>query len=62
MSHRSKRDHTPCGLARVAKYKAKRKPQCNGGDGCQRCWHKWHIVNVRGGRDDRPRGAEGYTP
>lgn len=50
-----------CVPSRVERYKARRKPACNGGLGCYRCWHKWHIINVRGGRDDRPRGAEGFT-
>lgn len=61
MSHRSKRDYKECGWARVERYKAIMKPRCNGGDGCRRCWDKWHIVNNRGGLDDRPKGAEGAT-
>ncbi len=61
MSHRSKRDYVECGLARVERYKAVHKPRCNGGDGCNRCWHKWHIVHARGGQDDRPAGSPGAT-
>lgn len=51
-----------CAWSRVHRYKAARKPACNGGDGCRRCWDKWHVVNARGGRDDRPRGADGAAP
>lgn len=50
-----------CGWSRVERYKAIYKPRCNDGSGCKRCWDKWHIVNVRGGKDDRPEGSEGAT-
>lgn len=64
MAHRAKTkaNHRECCWSRVERYKATRTPRCNGGDGCHRCWHKWHIVNVRGGRDDRPAATEGATP
>ena len=41
MSH----DHKECSPSRVAKYQAKRKPRCNGGPGCKRCWDKWATVH-----------------
>lgn len=40
-----------CTPSKVKRYKAIRKPQCNSGQGCKACWDKWHVVNVRGGRD-----------
>lgn len=43
-----------CVPSRVDRYKAKLKPKCNGGVGCRRCWDKWHVVNARDGKDDRP--------
>jgi hypothetical protein len=61
MSHRSKRDHKECGWSRVERYQGKRKPRCNDGDGCKRCWDKYHIMNNRGGHDDRPPGIPGST-
>jgi hypothetical protein len=51
-----------CTPGRVRRYKGVHKPRCNDGIGCYRCWHKWHIVQNRGGRDDRPAGAQGATP
>lgn len=51
-----------CTMSKVARYTGKLRPRCNGGRGCQRCWHKWHIVQNRAGHDDRPRDAEGSTP
>lgn len=40
-----------CTPLKVRRYKAIRKPRCNLGFGCKRCWDKWHVVNVRGGRE-----------
>lgn len=34
-----------CSPARVAAYKAKRKPECNSGLGCPACWAKWKQEN-----------------
>lgn len=41
----AKRDYNECPPSRVEKYKAKHKPHCNGGFGCNRCWDKWYKVN-----------------
>lgn len=43
MSHRSKQDYKECALSRVAKYRGLRKPHCNGGRGCNRCWDKYNA-------------------
>lgn len=32
-----------CSPTKVAKYKGIRKPTCNGGKGCDACWHKYYV-------------------
>lgn len=34
-----------CRPSVVKRYKAIREPRCNGGDGCARCWDKWHMIH-----------------
>jgi hypothetical protein len=33
-----------CTPARVKAYKGLRRPSCNGGTGCQRCWDKYNRL------------------
>lgn len=49
----SKRDYKECSPSRVAKYRGLRKPRCNGGDGCSRCWLKYDSAEGRAARHDR---------
>lgn len=44
MSHRSKQDYKECAPSRVSAYRGLRKPRCNGGRGCNRCWDKYHAA------------------
>lgn len=48
----SKRDYKECVPSKVANYQGLRKPACNGGRGCNRCWAKYESTEAKERRRD----------